>query len=171
MKDQSTSIDEPEDQSKPGSGYLHLSGKQRDHLIKRLALFSLPTREIVRLTGMSSRTVARTLQRLGIKRKKFDVLMFPFSRKQQTRHLMEILTQYYALNHYVLLDSLHHLAKRNGISLKKLFDLIRQHVSPSRWAIRSCLACGQPALTSGPADRYCVKCKKRVKKAHGGLDE
>lgn len=70
VQDDKTFLDEHEDRRDEQSGYLHLTAKQRDCLIKRLATCGLPTREIVRLTGTSSRTVARTLQRLGLKRKK-----------------------------------------------------------------------------------------------------
>jgi len=69
-EDDKTFLDEYEDQRDEQSGYLRLTPKQRDCLIKRLATYGLPTREIVRLTGTSSRTVARTLQRLGLKRKR-----------------------------------------------------------------------------------------------------
>jgi len=144
------------------------SEEDRDLLIKRLWALGLHTREMVRITGASPRTVARTLQRLGLQRKKPE--RFPTSRKRRAQRLFEILTQYYALKE-VTLDLLVQLAKNNGIPLRKLLDLIREHVSPSRWAIRSCLACGQSALTSSPSDRYCSTCKRRVKKMRDGMDE
>lgn len=144
-----------------------VSDEERDLLVKRLANCGLPTREIVRITGVSSRTAARIMQRWGIKRRKPD--QFPF-RKRITRSLVETLGQYYALKE-ISLDALDQLARKNRLSLKKLFDMIREHVSPSRWAIRSCLACSQPALTSSPADRYCPACKKKVKKTRSGMDD
>jgi len=159
--------DEPEERfSGEPTGEL-LAEADRDLLIKRLARLGLPTREIIRITGASGRTVARTMQRLGIERKKPE--RFSSSGKRHAQRLIEILTQYYALQK-VTLDSLDQLAKGNGISLEKLLDLIREHVSPSRWAIRSCLACSQSALTSSPSDRYCPMCKKEVKKAREGME-
>lgn len=140
---------------------------ERDILVKRLAACGLPTREIVRLTGTSSRTVARILQRQGIRRKKPE----PRSthRKHHSRRLPEILNAYFALEE-VTLGTLEQIAREHGITLKKLCDLIREHVSPSRWAVRPCLACGQTALTSSPSDRYCPACKKKVKKTREGLE-
>ena len=167
-QDEPTFDDEIKNHWQEGSLGESLLDEDRALLIKRLAFCGIPTREIVRITGASSRTVARTLQRLGIQRKNPE--RHSPSRKRYEQRLIEILTQYYALNE-ITLDSLDQIASENGLTLRKLMALIHEHVSPSRWAIRSCLACGQPALTSGPADRYCVKCKKRVKKAHGGLDE
>jgi len=144
-----------------------VSDEERDLLVKRLAKCGLPTREIVRITGVSSRTAARIMQRWGIKRRKTD--QFPF-RKRIARSLGEILGQYYALKE-ISLDALDQLARQNRLSLKNLFDLIRENVSPSRWAIRSCLACSQPALTSSPADRYCPACKKKVMRTRVGMDD
>ncbi len=142
--------------------------EERDLLVKRLAACGLPTREIVRITDASSRTVARTMQRLGIQRTKPE--RFSSSRKRHTQRLVEVLTEYYALQE-VTLDSLNQIARRNGLPIEKLLTLIREHVSPSRWAIRPCLACEQPALTSSPSDRYCPNCKKKVKKAREGMEE
>jgi hypothetical protein len=148
---------------------MEVSSADRDLLIKRLASCGLPSGEIVRITGTSGRTVARTLQRLGLKRSNqqsaLSFIQRVASRKRHSLHLTAILTRYYSLEE-ITLDSLHQLACENGLSLKKLFDLIREHVSPSRWAIRPCLGpCGQPALTSSPADRYCPRCKKKVDKS------
>lgn len=172
VQDDKNSLDQFEDQSKGGKGSFHLSPNWRDRLIKRLADCGLPCREIVLLSGASSRTVARTLQRLGIRRKKYELPQYPSHRKRHAKSLETILTQYYGIPFDELqLDSLHQLARRNGISLKKLFDLIRQHVSPSRWAIRTCLHCNQPAVTSSPADRYCQLCRKKLKKAREGLED
>jgi len=170
VQDDNTFLDEIEDRHEEGPDYLHLSSKRRERLIKRLANCGLPTREIVRLSGISSRTVARTLQRLGTKRKRYEVPPYPFPRKRQAKRMEGILTQYYAIDEHHL-NSLHHLARGNGISLKKLFDLIRKHVSPSRWAVRTCLVCGQPALTPSPKDRTCPACRKEQKEARGGINE
>ena len=160
--------DEPEEQlSGEPTGEL-LSEEDRDLLIKRLAGLSLPTREIIRITGASGRTVARAMQRLGILRKKPE--KFRSLGKRHAQRLVDILTQYYSLEE-VTLDSLHQLARVNGISLEKLLNLVRAHVSPARWAIRTCLACGQSALTSSPSDRYCATCKKKVKKVRKGLED
>jgi hypothetical protein len=144
------------------------SGEERDLLIKRLAACGLPTREMVRITGASPRTVARIMQKLGIQRKKPE--RFPPSRKRRAQRLFEILTQFYALKEPTL-DSLIHLARNNGISLGKLLNLIREQVSPPRWAIRSCLSCEQPSLTSSPSDRYCQSCKKKMRKARECTDD
>ncbi|HXC62051.1 MAG TPA: hypothetical protein VNV63_05215 [Nitrospiria bacterium] len=172
VQDGKNSLDQLEDQGKKRQDSLYLSPKHRDRLIKRLATCGLPVREIVLLSGASGRTVARTLQRLGISRKKYELPQYPSPRKRHAKSLETILTQYYGIPFDELqLDSLHQLARRNGISLKKLFDLIRQHVSPSRWAIRTCLNCNQPSLTSSPADRYCSLCRRKVKKAREGLEE
>jgi hypothetical protein len=150
-----------------GNGSL-FSDEERDLLVKRLATCGLPPREIVGVTGVSSRTAARIMQRLGIKRKK-PVQFYPF-KKRSPRSLPEILGQYYALKE-ITLDSLDQLARRNGFPLKKLFDMIREHISPSRWAIRSCIACNQPTLSSSPADRYCPACKKKVMRTRVGMDD
>ncbi len=145
-----------------------LSDQERDLLIKRLTACGLPTQEIVRITGASGRTVARSMQRLGLKRKKPE--RCSSSRKRHDQRLIEILTQYYAL-HELTLDSLDQLTCENGLTLRKLLNLIQEHVSPSRWAIRPCLSCSQPALTSSPSDRYCPTCKKKVKKVREGMDD
>jgi len=160
--------DESENQDRPDLTVEFLPEVERDLVIKHLAACGLPTREIVRITGASGRTVARAMQRLGIKREKPEKL--PSPRKRHAQRLAEILTQYYALQE-VTLDSLNQLARRNGLSLEKLLHLVREHVSPSRWAIRTCLACGQSALTSSPSDRYCPSCKKKVKKVREGMDD
>jgi hypothetical protein len=144
-----------------------LQDDDRDILVKRLAACGLPTRDIVRLTGTSSRTAARILQRQGIRRKK--TAPNSTTKKHHSRRLPEILNAYFALEE-VTLGTLEQIAREHGIGLKKLCDLIREHVSPSRWAVRSCLACGQTALTSSPADRYCPACKKKVKKTREGLE-
>lgn len=142
-----------------------LSDEERDLLVKRLAPCGLPTREIVRVTGASGRTVARIMQRWGIKRKETNEV-----RKGPAGHLPYVLGHYYALEE-VTLDTLEQLARGNGLSLKRLFCLLAEHISPSRWAIRNCLACDLPALTSSPADRYCPVCKRKVKKNRKGIDE
>lgn len=141
---------------------------ERDLLVKRLALCGLPTREIVRITAASGRTVARIIQRWGIRRPRPEHRTSPRMRRAQ--RLTEILSGYYALNE-ITLDSLDRLARTHGLSVKELFDLLRENVSPSRWAIRACLACGQSALTSSPADRYCLACKNTVKRVRGKMDE
>jgi len=142
--------------------------KDRDLLVKRLAACGLPTREIVRITGTSTRTVARIMQRFGLLRKRPERL--PSSRKRHTQRLTDILTHYYALKE-VTLDSLEQLARQQGITLRKLFALIREHVSPLHWAIRTCLACGKSTLTPSPAARYCPACKKKIKKTRVGMDD
>lgn len=169
MEDDSTSVEKIVERREAGSGFSPLSGKQRERLIKRLALFGLPNREIVRISGASSRTVARTLQQMGIRRRRPEVRPFPSPKKRRGRHRMEILLQYYALKE-VLLSSIYQLAGESGLPLEKLFGLIRQNVSPSQWAIRSCLACGQPVLTSGPSERFCPACKKRVRQSQRGVE-
>lgn len=158
----------PEDQGGNRQFGEFLSDEQRDLMVECLALYGLPTREIIRITGASGRTVARTAQRLGIQRQKLERLLS--SRKRHSQRLVEVFTEYYALQE-VTLDSMNRIAMRNGLSLEKLLRLFREHISPSRWAIRSCLACGQDALTSSPADRYCPSCKKKVKKTREGTDE
>ncbi len=142
--------------------------KDRDLLVKRLATCGLPTREIVRITGTSTRTVARIMQRFGLLRKSHERL--PSSRKRHTQRLTEILTHYYALKE-ITLDSMEQLARQHGLALKKLFDLIREHVSPLRWAMRACLKCQELTLTPSPAARYCLACKKKVRKAREGMDD
>lgn len=144
-----------------------LSEEERDLLVKRLAACGLPPREIVWITGTSGRTVARIMQRWGITRKKPDNFR---SRQKEVQYLGKILSQYYVLKE-ITLDAVELLAEENDLSLKKLFDLIREYVSPSRWAIRNCLACNQPALTSSPANRYCTSCRKKVKKNRKSLQE
>lgn len=145
-----------------------LSEEERDLLVKRLAACGLPTREIIWITGASGRTVARIMQRWGVQRKKPERILF--SKKRNTQRFIEILAQYYALP-IITLDSLDQLASGNELSLKKLLDLVRKHVSPFHWAIRSCLVCDQPALTSSPSDRYCPRCKKGVKKVRESLED
>lgn len=164
--DDFTYDEEPEHQCGNRQFEEFLSDEQRDLMVECLALYGLPTREIIRITGASGRTVARTMQRLGIQRTKPERLSA--SRKRHSQRLVEVLTEYYALQE-VTLDSLNRIARRNGLPLEKLLDLVREHVSPSRWAIRTCLACGQPALTSSPSDRYCPNCKKKVKKVREGI--
>jgi len=159
------SDDEPTDEE---SGPQLFADEERDLLVKRLALCGLPTREIVRITTASGRTVARIIQRWGIRRPRQEHRTVPRMRRAQ--RLAEVLAGYYGLNE-ITLDSLDRLARTHGFSVKELFDLIRENVSPSRWAIRACLACGQSALTSSPADRYCVVCKNTVRKARGKMDE
>jgi DNA invertase Pin-like site-specific DNA recombinase len=159
------SDDEPTDEE---SGPQLFADEERDLLVKRLALCGLPTREIVRITAASGRTVARIIQRWGIRRPRPEHRAAPRMRRAQ--RLGEVLGEYYALNE-ITLDSLDRLSREHGLSVKELFDLIRENVSPSRWAIRSCLACGQSALTSSPSDRYCSACKSTVKKARGKMDE
>jgi hypothetical protein len=144
------------------------SEEDRDLIINRLLSLGLHTREMVRVTGASPRTVARILQKLGIQRKKPE--RFPSTRKRRAQRIVEILTQYYALKE-VTLDSLVLLARQNGLSFRKLLNLIRENVTSSRWAMRLCLNCNQPALTSSPSDRYCPMCKKKVKKAREGLED
>lgn len=108
------------------------------------------------------------MQRWGITRKKPERHSSP--KKRHDQRLIEILTQYYTFNE-VTLDSLDQLARENGLTFRKLINLIQEHVSPSRWAVRNCLACGQSALTASPADRYCPVCKKKIKKDRKGLEE
>lgn len=157
--------DEP---TAPEPGPQLFPDEERDLLVKRLALCGLPTREIVRITAASGRTVARIIQRWGIRRPRPEHRTVPRMRRAQ--RLAEILAGYYALNE-ITLDSLDHLARKYGLSVKELFDLIRENVSPTRWAIRACLACGQLALTSSPGDRYCLACNSTVRRARGKLDE
>ena len=145
-----------------------VSDEERDLLVNRLSSCGLPNREIVEIAGTSSRTVARKMQRLGIKRKKPE--RYSTLRKRHEQRLIEILTQYYSLQE-VTLDSLDLLARKNSLHLKNLLDLIRENVSPSRWAIRNCLSCGKSALTSSPCDRYCSTCKKKVKKARECMND
>ncbi len=144
------------------------SEEDRDLVINRLLSLGIHTREMVEITGAFPRTVARILQKLGVQRKKPE--KFPITRKRRVQRLVEILTEYYALKE-VTLDLLDQLARENGLSFRKLLDLSRGNVSPSRWAIRLCLACGQSALTSSPSDRYCATCRKKVKKAREGLED
>lgn len=143
-------------------------GRDRDLLVRRLAACGLPTREIVRISGTSTRTVARIMQRFGLLRKRHERL--PSSRKRHTQRLTEILTHYYALKE-ITIDSLEQIARQHGLPLKKLFDLIREHVSPSRWAMRTCLKCEELTLTPSPAARYCPTCKEKVKKARSSMDD
>lgn len=157
---------EERDEEKLIEGFL--SDEERDLLVKRLAACSLPTREIVRIAAASGRTVARVMQRWGIKGRRGD--RFHSSRQGYSPSLPEILGEYYALQE-VTLDAIDQLAVKNGLSLKKLFDLLRECISPFRWAIRSCLACEQTVLTSSPADRYCPACKKKVKRVRSGMGE
>ncbi len=157
--------DEPPD---PESAPQLFSDEERDLLVKRLALCGLPTREIIRVTAASGRTVARIIQRWGIRRPRPEHRTVPRMRRAQ--RLADVLGEYYALNE-ITLDSIDRLARTHGLSVKELFDLIRENISPSRWAIRACLACGQSALTSSPADRYCLACKNTVKRARGKMDE
>lgn len=160
-------MDEEADEETSGGEFL--SEEERDLLVKRLAGCGLPTREIIWITGSSGRTVARVMQRWGITRKRSEGL--PSIKRGYARFLSEILRQYYDLKE-VTLDSLDHLAKGNRYSLKALFDLIRENVSPSRWAIRPCLGpCGQSVLTPSPADRYCPTCKRKVKKDRRGIHD
>ena len=108
------------------------------------------------------------MQRFGVQRKRSEKVSTP--KKSQNQRLIEILTQYYALKE-ITLNSLDQLAHKNGLSLKKLLNLIQEHVSPSRWAIRTCLNCNQPVPTSSPSDRYCSACKKKVQKTRDGIDD
>lgn len=164
-----TKRDEGEDLGAHRSAHLSIAGHPRDSLIRRLALVGLPTREIVRLIGTPSRTITRILRRLGVKRTRAEIKFSPPPRRQ-SRRLGTILSQYYALDK-VDLDALHQLARRNNLSLGKLFGFIREHVSPARWAMRTCLACSQSTLTSSPAERYCASCRKKVKKVSRGFEE
>lgn len=145
-----------------------LSEEERTLLAEYLLVENLPPREIIRVAGVSSRTVTRVMQRLGLRRR--NVGRVSSSRKRHAQRLHEILSQYYALEE-VTLDALDQLAGENSLSLKSLFDLIREHVSPSRWAIRRCLTCGASAVTPSSADRYCPTCKKKVKKVRGGIED
>lgn len=145
-----------------------LSEEERTLLVEYLLVENLPPREIIRIAGVSSRTVTRVMQRLELRRR--NVGRVSSSRKRHAQRLHEILSQYYTLEE-VTLDALDQLAGENSLSLKALLDLIRDHVSPSRWAIRRCLTCEQPTLTSSPADRYCPTCKKKVKKVRGGIED
>jgi len=145
-----------------------LSEEERTLLVEYLLVENLPPREIVRIAGVSSRTVSRVMQRLGIRRG--DPGKRSSSRKRHAQRLHEILSQYYALEE-VTLDVLNQLAGENDLFLKMLLDLIQEHVSPSRWAIRACLACGASAVTPSPADRYCPACRNKVKKIREKIDD
>ncbi|MFQ5779152.1 MAG: hypothetical protein ACE5HN_00030 [Nitrospiria bacterium] len=160
--------EEPEDQEREEAAGELFSEEERDLLVGRLASRSIPTREIVRTTAASGRTVARIMQRWGIRRKEPEGVSLHC--RGYSRQLAGILGGYYALEE-VTLDSLDRLAGENGLSLKNLFDLIREHVSPSRWAVRTCLACSQLAVTSSSAGRYCPACKKKVRKDRRGMEE
>lgn len=168
MQDDPVCDDDPKDGCEEGATEELLSDEERDLLVKRLTSCGLPTREVVRITGASGRTIARSMQRFGIRRKKPERHSSP--KKRYDQRLIEILTQYYTFNE-VTLDSLDQLARENGLTFRKLINLIQEHVSPSRWAVRNCLACGQSALTASPADRYCPVCKKKIKKDRKGLEE
>lgn len=168
MQDDPIDDGDAEDGCEKASPGEFLSDEGRDLLVKRMVTCGLPTREIVRVTGASGRTVARIMQRWGIKRKESND--FCSYGRGHARRLDEILGQYYTLSEATL-DTLEQLARGNGLSLKRLFGLLGEHVSPSRWAIRNCLTCGQPALTSSPAERYCPTCKRKIKKNRKGIQE
>lgn len=152
-------------QSQQGLALSPPAARLRDLLIKRLAFFGLPTREIVRLTGLSGRTVTRTLQRMGFQRKKPEKRSFPPARKRHVARLGELLIQFDVQKDRIGLDILYYLARENGLSLKEMFDLMRKHFSPSSWAIRSCPSCGRHTATASAADRYCPACKKQIGRA------
>lgn len=139
--------------------------EERDLLIKELAEYGLPTWETVRITGASGRTVARVIQRLGVHRKKPERILF--SKKRNTQLLIEILVQYYALP-TITVDSLDRLARGNGLPLKNSWIWCRKMFPHSIGRSDLVWSCGQSALTSSPSDRYCPRCKKRVKKGGRG---
>lgn len=168
MEDDSVEEGNGEDECGESSIGEILSDEERDLLVKRLASYGLPTREIIWITGTSGRTVARVMQRWGVTRKRPDG--FRSFRKGYSRCLPEILRRYYDLKE-VTLDTLDHLARGSELSLKLFLNLIRENVSPSRWAIRTCLgSCGQSTLTPSPAERYCLTCKKKIKKDRKNID-
>lgn len=134
-----------------------LPSKEQDRLVKVLARHELPSRDIAEIAGISPRTVARTMRRLGIR---------PKGRSGRRRRIVldssriaSILTRYFALEGPTL-DALSRLARENDLSLKVLFDLIREEVSPARWSLRPCPACGVATPTPSPADLYCPACKE-----------
>lgn len=150
---------------KPAGAFL--SGKEQDRLVKVLARYELPSRDIAEIAGVSARTVTRTMQRLGIR---------PKGRSGRLRRIVldpsriaSILTRYFALEEPTL-DTLNQLARENDLSLKALFDLIREEVSPARWSLRPCPACGVATPTPSPADRYCPACKKQGEKDRDGIE-
>lgn len=165
MQNHSTSeVEQKEDEEEAGEAFL--SEEERDLLVKYLARDSFPLGEIAEIAGVSTRTATRILQRLGVRRRR----PVPSSRGCHARRLSEILTRYYALEE-VTPDALWQLAREEGLSMKALFRLIEEHVSPSRWAIRACLACGGSAVTPSPADRYCPACRNKVKKIREKIDD
>jgi len=148
---------------KPAGAFL--SCKEQDRLVKVLARYELPSRDIAEIAGVSPRTVARTMRRLGIR---------PKGRSGRRRrivldssHIPSILTRYFSLEAPTL-DALDQLARENNLSMKALFDLIREEVSPSRWSLRPCPGCGETAPTPSPADLHCPACRKQGGKERGG---
>lgn len=140
---------------KPAGAFL--SGNERDRLVKVLARYKLPSREIAEIAGVSARTVTRTMQRLGTR---------PKGRSGRRRRavldpsrIALILSRYFSLEAPTL-DALNQLARENDLSMKALFDLIREEVSPSRWSLRTCPGCGQTTPTPSPADLHCLACRK-----------
>lgn len=148
---------------KPAGAFLF--GKEQDRLIRSLARYELPSRDIAEIVGISSRTVVRTIQRLEIRLKgrsgrRRRIVLDP-------SRIAPILTRYFALEAPTL-NALNQLARENDLSMKALFDLIREEVSPFRWSLRTCPGCGQTTPTPSPTDLYCLACRKQGKKEQGG---
>lgn len=142
-----------------------LPSKEQDRLVKVLARYELPSRDIAEIAGVSARTVTRTMQRLGIRAKGRSGRRRRFV--LDPSRIALILSRYFSLEAPTL-DALNQLARENDLSLKALFDLIRKEVSPSRWSLRPCPCCGVATPTPSPADRYCLACRKQGKKEQGG---
>lgn len=143
------------------------SAKERDRLVKALARYALPSRDIAEIAGVSTRTIARTMQRLGIRPKgrsgrRRRVVLDPLQ-------IASILSRYFALEEPTLY-ALNQLARENDLSLKALFDLIREEVSPSRWSPRPCPGCGQTTPTPSPANPHCPACRKHGERDRGGIE-
>jgi len=126
----------------PARGFL--SSGERKLLVKALARYELPSRDIAEIVGVSIRTVARTMQRLGIRAKGRSGRRRRFV--LDPSRIASILTRYFSLEAPTL-DALNQLARENNLSIKALFDLIREEASPSRWSLRPCPGCGQTTPT------------------------
>jgi len=124
-----------------------------------------PTREIVWLSCNSSWTVARTLQRLGIKRNKHELLQYPSPWKRPANRLMRILTQHYALDE-VLLGSLHQLARGNASHLKS--SLPDPGACLTLPLCHSYLSCQWPADPSFQSKRPLLSCLHKAKQEGPG---
>jgi uncharacterized paraquat-inducible protein A len=77
-----------------------------------------------------------------------------------------LLTSYYQADDLTL-SALRWLAHEHGLSLKKFLDLIQQHITPPKGAIRTCPGCGAAPLTASPTESYCVNCQKKLKRNRG----